>query len=52
MVDELLHKQQVVIKNIKDRFNDLNGVCGGTILGRGQVGLTLDPDDIVQRMKN
>ncbi len=52
MVDELLHKQQVVIKNIKDRFNDLNGVSGGTILGSCQVGFILDPDAIAQRMKS
>jgi len=51
MVDELLHKQQVVIKNVKDRFNDLKGISGGTILGSGQVGFILDPDEIVQQME-
>ncbi len=51
MVDELLHKQQVVIKNIKNRFENLQGISGGTILGNGQVGFILDPDEIVQRMK-
>jgi two-component system chemotaxis sensor kinase CheA len=51
MVDELLHKQQVVIKNIKDRFNDLKGISGGTILGSGQVGFILDPEEIVQQME-
>tara|TARA_B100001964_G_scaffold81435_1_gene91897 strand:- start:7480 stop:9723 length:2244 start_codon:yes stop_codon:yes gene_type:complete len=51
MVDDLLQKQQVVIKNIKDRFDDLKGVSGGTILGNGQVGFILDPDEIVKTMK-
>lgn len=51
MVDELLHKQQVVIKNIKDRFEDVKGISGGTILGNGQVGFILDPEEIVKQMK-
>jgi len=41
MVDELLGKQEVVIKNLGG-LNDIDGVAGGTILGDGRVGLILD----------
>jgi len=41
LVDELLGKQEVVIKNLGG-LQDIQGVAGGTILGDGQVGLILD----------
>jgi len=41
MVDELLGKQEVVIKNLGG-LQDIQGVAGGTILGDGRVGLILD----------
>ncbi len=41
MVDELLGKQEVVIKNLGG-LTDIEGVAGGTILGDGRVGLILD----------
>ncbi len=41
MVDELLGKQEVVIKNLGG-LSDIDGVAGGTILGDGRVGLILD----------
>lgn len=47
MVDELLGKQEVVIKNLGG-LNDIPGVAGGTILGDGRVGLILDLAGIVQ----
>ncbi|MFA6498578.1 MAG: chemotaxis protein CheA [Desulfurivibrionaceae bacterium] len=40
MVDELLGKEEVVIKNLGGL--DVQGVAGGTILGDGRVGLILD----------
>ncbi|OGQ85496.1 MAG: chemotaxis protein CheA [Deltaproteobacteria bacterium RIFOXYD12_FULL_56_24] len=40
MVDELLGKEEVVIKNLGGI--DVPGVAGGTILGDGRVGLILD----------
>ncbi len=40
MVDELLGKEEVVIKNLGGL--DVPGVAGGTILGDGRVGLILD----------
>ena len=51
MVDELLHRQQVVIKNIKDRFEGLRGISGGTILGNGQVGFILDTEEIIKHAR-
>ena len=41
MVDELLGKEEVVIKNLGG-MQDVPGVAGGTILGDGRVGLILD----------
>ncbi len=41
MVDELLGKEEVVIKNLGG-MQDVSGVAGGTILGDGRVGLILD----------
>jgi two-component system chemotaxis sensor kinase CheA len=42
LVDEVLGKQQVVIKGLGEVFHDLPGVSGGAILGDGKVGLILD----------
>lgn len=42
MVDELLGKQEVVIKNLGEKFQNVQGVAGGAILGDGRVGLILD----------
>ncbi|MBU0481874.1 MAG: chemotaxis protein CheA [Proteobacteria bacterium] len=42
MVDELLGKQEVVIKSLGGYLKDIPGVAGGTILGDGRVGLILD----------
>jgi two-component system chemotaxis sensor kinase CheA len=47
MVDELLGKQEVVIKNLGG-LSDIPGVAGGTILGDGRVGLILDLAGIIQ----
>lgn len=42
LVDELLGKQEVVIKNLGPAFRDVTGIAGGCILGDGRVGLILD----------
>lgn len=41
-VDELLGKQEVVIKTLGPAFKDVTGISGGCILGDGRVGLILD----------
>ena len=43
MVDELLYRQQVVIKKLDRRSCGVDGISGGTILGNGRVGLILEP---------
>ncbi len=42
LVDELLGKQEVVIKSLGGFLKDIKGLAGGTILGDGRVGLILD----------
>jgi two-component system chemotaxis sensor kinase CheA len=44
MVDELIGKQEVVIKSLGETFRGISGVAGGAILGDGRVGLILDLD--------
>ena len=43
-VDELLGKQEVVIKALGPVFKDVTGISGGCILGDGRVGLILDTE--------
>jgi two-component system chemotaxis sensor kinase CheA len=42
LVDDLLGKQEVVIKNLGEQLKNVEGVAGATILGDGRVGLILD----------
>jgi two-component system chemotaxis sensor kinase CheA len=42
IVDELIGKQEVVIKSLGGTFEGVRGVAGGAILGDGRVGLILD----------
>jgi two-component system chemotaxis sensor kinase CheA len=44
LVDELIGKQEVVIKSLGETFKGATGVAGGAILGDGRVGLILDLD--------
>jgi two-component system chemotaxis sensor kinase CheA len=46
VVDELVGKQEVVIKSLGGRLGEIPGISGGAILGDGRVGLILDPDGI------
>jgi two-component system chemotaxis sensor kinase CheA len=45
-VDDLIGKQEVVIKSLGETFKDIAGLSGCAILGDGRVGLILDPDGI------
>lgn len=47
MVDELLGKEEVVIKSLGGYMKDVKGVAGGTILGDGRVGLILDLSGLI-----
>ena len=51
IVDELVGKQEVVIKSLGDAFSTVRGVAGGAILGDGRVGLILDAHGIVAMMQ-
>jgi two-component system chemotaxis sensor kinase CheA len=44
LVDEVIGKQEVVIKTLGEMFKNSPGIAGGAILGDGRVGLILDLD--------
>ena len=46
LVDDLVGKQEVVIKALGETFKDVSGVSGCAVLGDGRVGLILDTDGI------
>ncbi|MCH2058447.1 MAG: chemotaxis protein CheA [Thalassotalea sp.] len=48
MVDDLLAQQQVVIKSLKDNYQDVAGISGATILGDGSVAMIVDVPGIIQ----
>jgi two-component system chemotaxis sensor kinase CheA len=48
MVDDLLGKQEVVIKNLGEKLKTVQGVAGGAILGDGQICLILDVNGIFE----
>lgn len=49
LVDELLGKQEVVIKNLGEYLGTMPGVSGAAILGDGCVGLILDLEGILSK---
>jgi two-component system, chemotaxis family, sensor kinase CheA len=49
MVDELLGRQEVVIKSLGETFKKIRGIAGGAILGDGRVGLIVDMDAVFGR---
>jgi len=50
LVDSLLHKQEVVIKNLNELMIHKNrSLAGAAILGDGRVGLILDVNSLMQR---
>jgi two-component system chemotaxis sensor kinase CheA len=50
VVDELLGKQEVVIKSLGESFSQVKGIAGGAILGDGRVGLILDANGVLGLM--
>jgi two-component system chemotaxis sensor kinase CheA len=48
LVDEMVSKQEVVIKNLGAFMQGLPGVAGGAILGDGNIALILDPASLLQ----
>ena len=47
LVDEMISKQEVVIKNLGAFMQNLPGVAGGAILGDGNIALILDPGSLL-----
>lgn len=47
-IDDLLFQQQVVIKNIEQNYQHVNGVAGATVLGDGSVAMILDVSFLIQ----
>jgi two-component system chemotaxis sensor kinase CheA len=47
VVDELVGKQEVVIKSLGETFAGARGVAGGAILGDGRVGLIIDAGGLI-----
>lgn len=47
-VDEIIGQQQVVIKSIKENYDQVQGVAGATILGDGRVAMILDVTALVR----
>ena len=52
MVDDLIGKQEVVIKTLGESFKNISGVAGGAILGDGRVGLILDLDRLYKERRS
>jgi two-component system chemotaxis sensor kinase CheA len=48
LVDELIGKQEVVIKSLGAAFSDVTAIAGGAIMGDGRVGLILDLDRLLK----
>jgi len=52
LVDEMLGKQEVVIKSLGETFRQVAGISGGAILGDGRVGLILDVNGVFRERVN
>lgn len=48
LVDRIIGKTEVVIKNLGDGLGKIKGVAGGAILGDGRIGLILDTEGIFE----
>jgi two-component system chemotaxis sensor kinase CheA len=49
LVDEVLGKQQVVVKALGGLLKDLPGLSGGAVLADGRVGLILDLESLLRQ---
>jgi len=47
LVDDMISKQEVVIKSLGSMMQGLQGISGGAILGDGNIALILDPVSLV-----
>jgi len=47
LADEIVGRQEVVIKSLGDKFQQLPGISGGAILGDGKIALIIDVKGII-----
>lgn len=47
LVDDMISKQEVVIKSLGSMMQNIKGVSGGTIPGDGDIALILDPASLI-----
>jgi len=52
MVDELIGKQEAVIKSLGETFKNIAGIAGGAILGDGRVALILDLAGLIKEREH
>lgn len=52
LLDELLGKEEVVIKSLGEYMQNVKGIAGGAIMGDGKVGLILDMAGVWQMANN
>ena len=52
LVDELIGRQQVVIKSLGESMKDIPGISGGAIMPDGRVGLIIDVGGLVKFANN
>lgn len=48
IVDQLLGKQQVVIKSLERHYRKVDGISGATIMGDGKVAMIIDVDNLAK----
>jgi len=51
-VDELVGKQEIVIKSLGEQLKSVKGMAGGAILGDGRVALILDVPGVFEISEN
>ena len=52
LVDELVGKQEIVIKSLGEQLKSVKGMAGGAIMGDGRVGLILDVPGMFEISEN
>ncbi len=52
LVDELLGRQQVVVKNLESNYRRVFDVSGATIMGDGRVALILEVVSLARRARH
>jgi two-component system chemotaxis sensor kinase CheA len=52
LLEELLGKEEFVIKSLGETFRGIKGLAGGAILGDGRIGLILDIGDLFELALN